>query len=67
MTISNLNELIEFIESNDLTIEQINQLTIATINTMFVATKTKAQAIEILKEYQQKPRPGIFIDIDVLK
>lgn len=56
--INNLNELIEYIKGNDLTIDQINQLTSVTIGCYLPPLPKDELICEIEKYYQEwKDKP----------
>ena len=71
MKISNLNELIDFIESNDLTIEQMSNLIRLALGVLVVTSTTKKEVLHHLKIFQEKygnkpktERP-FLLDVDI--
>lgn len=72
ISITTFAELLQFIESNDLTIEQMNALSMTALGCLSIYATTKEEFIETLKAYWQEwgdrsERP-IFadnIDLDV--
>ena len=71
MRINNINELIGFIEVNDLTIDEMDSLLRATLGLMIVTSTKKDEVVHHLKIFQEKygnkpktERP-FLLDVDI--
>jgi hypothetical protein len=69
MKINNINELIDFIENHEISMEDLNKLTINTLGAMIVLSNTKDEVIQSIKKYWlnygHKPKQERPILLDV--
>lgn len=68
--IRTFNDLIKFIEENELSEEKINEILMATIQSLYTGdTTNKKEMIQALKEFWEKwgdqPVRPLFIDLEV--
>jgi len=68
--IKTFEDLIQFVEENDLSEEKINEILMATIQSLYTGdTGNKSEMIKTLKEFWEKwsdkPERPLFIDLEV--